>query len=165
MKLASNPKLCIKRAKIALVFILALYFLIVVIGNLTDYGTNYMFVEHVLKMDTTFNSPNLMWRAINNVATFHIFYWIIILTEIIATIFLFKGAILMSKKDKKAQEKGLTNSFRGLIISMILWFGYFITIGGEWFAMWQAEIWNGLTPAFRMFTISGIIFLILMHKD
>lgn len=160
-----KTKKIIKYSKAILVLILALYFTIVIIGNLTDYGTNYMFVEHVLKMDTTFNSPNLMWRAMNSPISHHIFYWIIILTEIFAGIFLWIGGIKLLNKKSNIKEKGRNFSIKGLCISMVLWFGYFITIGGEWFAMWQAEIWNGLEPAFRMFVISGIILIALLHKN
>ena len=41
-------------SKIAFVWAIALYALLVVFNNLTDYGSNYQFVAHVLKMDTTF---------------------------------------------------------------------------------------------------------------
>ena len=41
-------------SKIAFVWAIALYALLVVCNNLTDYGSNYQFVAHVLKMDTTF---------------------------------------------------------------------------------------------------------------
>ena len=34
---------------------IGLFALLVVIGNTTDYYSNYFFVEHVLKMDTTFS--------------------------------------------------------------------------------------------------------------
>lgn len=160
-----DTKYWIKKTKVILLIILAAYFFIVALGNLTDYQTNYQFVEHVLKMDTTFNSPNLMWRAINNVTAFHVFYWVIIITEIFAFLILTKGAILLSNKNKKISEKGKSSAIKGLLISMIIWFGYFITIGGEWFAMWQSSTWNGLSSAFRMFTISALTLLILMSKD
>ena len=52
----------------------ALYILLVAIGNVTDYGTNLAFVQHVLAMDTTnFGAapgteldPDVMWRAITS---------------------------------------------------------------------------------------------------
>ena len=155
----------IKITKIILVITLALYFTLVVFGNLTDYGTNYLFVEHVLKMDTTFNSPNIMWKAIENPICFHGVYWIIILTEIFTLICLWKGGVLFANKSKLKQEKGKKNIIIGLLLSMLIWFFYFITIGGEWFSMWQSETWNGLDAAFRMFVISGIIFIMFLHKE
>ena len=57
-----------------LVFLNGLYILIVAFGNITDFGTNREFVQHVLSMDTTnFGAEpgtgldnDVMWRAIEN---------------------------------------------------------------------------------------------------
>ena len=56
----------------------ALFFTLVAIGNLTDYGSNFAFVQHVLAMDTTFRSPALMWRAIDVSWAHHLAYGLII---------------------------------------------------------------------------------------
>jgi predicted small integral membrane protein len=45
--------------KIALVAAIALYLGIVTLNNLTDYGSNFEFVRHVLSMDTTFPDNRL----------------------------------------------------------------------------------------------------------
>ena len=160
-----NTRKTILEIKGILILILALYFILVIIGNLTDYGTNFAFVEHVMRMDTTFNSENMMWRSIDSNIFHHLFYWIIILTEILAAIYLGIGGLKILNKNKLIQSKGRKISLKGLFVSMILWFGYFITIGGEWFLMWQSETWNGIGSAFRMFTISAILFIALLHKD
>src|SRR5215207_1516943 len=57
-----------------LVFLNGLYILIVAFGNITDFGTNQEFVQHVLAMDTTnFGAEpgtglddDVMWRAIES---------------------------------------------------------------------------------------------------
>ncbi|HEV2930561.1 MAG TPA: DUF2165 family protein, partial [Propionibacteriaceae bacterium] len=46
-----------------LTLITAAYYLLVAIGNITDFGTNQQFVLHVFEMDTTFNDEDVMWRA------------------------------------------------------------------------------------------------------
>jgi predicted small integral membrane protein len=160
-----NTRKTILEIKGILILILAVYFTLVLIGNLTDYGTNYAFVENVMKMETTFNSPNTMWRSVNSNIFHHLFYWIIILTEILAAIYLWVGGTRILNKNKNIQSKGRKTSLNGLFVSMVIWFGYFITIGGEWFLMWQSESWNGIDSAFRMFTISAILFIALLHKD
>ena len=33
--------------------------------------------------------------------------------------------------------------------------------GVEWFLMWQSKIWN----AFRMFTIVGVVFLVVVQRE
>ena len=44
----------VRLAKIALVAAGGLFCLLVGYNNIVDYGSNYMFVQHVLSMDTTF---------------------------------------------------------------------------------------------------------------
>jgi predicted small integral membrane protein len=53
----------------------------------------------------------------------------------------------------------------GLTLSMLMWLVAFLTVGAEWFLMWQSHIWNGQEAAFRMFTVVGIILLFLMQPE
>src|SRR6516164_2198265 len=46
--------IAIRAAKVATVAAIALFASLVTFGNLTDYNTNFVFVEHVLSMDTIF---------------------------------------------------------------------------------------------------------------
>jgi predicted small integral membrane protein len=48
---------------------------------------------------------------------------------------------------------------------MLLWLGAFLTIGGEWFLMWQSQTWNGQDAAFKRFLVDGIIFLLLLTPE
>ena len=43
---------------------------------------------------------------------------------------------------------------------MLLFGAGFMAIGGEWFAMWQSEDWNGLDAALRVFVLSGVVLLV-----
>jgi predicted small integral membrane protein len=45
---------------------------------------------------------------------------------------------------------------------VVLFFGGFIVIGGEWFQMWRSTAWNGLDPAFRN-TVLALITLVLVN--
>ena len=47
-------------------------------------------------------------------------------------------------------------------MSILLWAGAFLTIGGEWFAMWQSEKWNGTEAALRNFVVSGIALVVVL---
>jgi predicted small integral membrane protein len=55
-------------AKAIMVASLALFALLVTFDNLTDYGSNYAFVRHVLSMDTTFPRNALLYRRISSPA-------------------------------------------------------------------------------------------------
>ena len=37
----------------------------------------------------------------------------------------------------------------GLTLGLLLYMVGFVTIGGEWFAMWQSATWNGQQKAFE----------------
>ena len=48
----------------------------------------------------------------------------------------------------------------GLTAGCLLWLVAFLSVGGEWFLMWQSKTWNGQEAAFRMFTVVGIILIL-----
>jgi predicted small integral membrane protein len=58
----------VRSCKIALVAAVALFFTLVAVGNITDYDSNWQFVQHVLSMDTTFPDSKIHWRAITDPA-------------------------------------------------------------------------------------------------
>ncbi len=53
----------------------------------------------------------------------------------------------------------------GLTFGLLL-YGFGITIvGGEWFAMWQSKIWNGLDSAARFMLLDGLVLLVLLMPE
>ncbi|ABC32105.1 predicted small integral membrane protein [Hahella chejuensis KCTC 2396] len=154
-------------SKIALVWAAALFATLVAFNNLTDYGSNFAFVSHVLSMDTTFPDNQGMWRALNSPAIHHSAYALIIATESLVAILCWMGGyrLLRSAKDAERfnQAKGL--AIVGLTLGVILWFTGFIAIGGEWFLMWQSKIWNGQQGAFRFTVILGVTMIYLNMPD
>lgn len=159
-------KYILRKGKVLLLISMALYFTIVVFNNLVDYGTNFEFVRHVLSMDTTFQDSDLMWRSITTSWVHHLFYWVIIAWETVAAVFLWIGTVKGFKFLKTEKfEKSLNMGIVGLFIGLLLWLLAFMVVGGEWFAMWQSEIWNGQGAAFTMFTITGLVLLITLWKE
>lgn len=71
-------------SQIVLVASAAIFLSLIVVNNVTDYGSNFWYVEHVLLMDTTFSDNQLKWRAITNPIVPHLFYSIIIFWEAVA---------------------------------------------------------------------------------
>jgi predicted small integral membrane protein len=53
----------------------------------------------------------------------------------------------------------------GIIIGIIIWFAGFEVIGGEWFAMWQSAVWNGLGAAERIVGFLLLVLLLLHLKE
>ena len=50
-------------AKIVMALCLAVFCLLVAFDNITDYETNYLFVQHVMSMDTTYAGNALKYRV------------------------------------------------------------------------------------------------------
>jgi predicted small integral membrane protein len=158
----------IRLAKAALTAALGFFMLLVVFGNLTDYGSNYGFVSHVLAMDTTFPGNAIMWRSIHSVPVYHAFYVSIILWEAAACVLLFAGAGKLWRARSfgaAAFNQAKNLAVAGLTLNLLQWLVAFLCVGGEWFAMWQSRSWNGQEAAARMFVVAGIILIFLNSRD
>jgi predicted small integral membrane protein len=138
--------------------IMASYMTLVAFGNITDFGTNQAFVQNVFDMGTTFNDPDLMWRAIENDTIANVAYLGIIVWETLTALVLWWGVVRLIVGFRNDDWDGAL----GLLMMMILFAFGFITIGGEWFAMWQSSQWTGLDPALQNFILAGTS-LILLH--
>jgi predicted small integral membrane protein len=157
-----------RSAKVLLLAGIALYYTLVVFNNLTDFDSNYLFVRHTLTMDTTFPGNHGMWRAIHSPAIHLVFYLSIIAWEIANTLLLWWGAVRLVRALRLPASA--FNAAKGvpvaaLTLSLLMWLVAFLTVGGEWFLMWQSPNWNGQQAAFRMFTVVGLVLLILLHPD
>jgi predicted small integral membrane protein len=150
----------------ALTLTLGLYFVLVAFGNITDYGTNFQFVKHVLNMDSLPPDSHVAWRAINSELIDHLTYGVNIAWEAIAGVLSALGGIRMALRLKSPEfGEAKTYAIAGLWTGMLLWSLAFITIGGEWFMMWESATWNGELAALRMFTLNGMLLLFLQLVD
>ena len=52
-----------------------------------------------------------------------------------------------------------------LTLGLLQWSIAFLSVGGEWFLMWQSKSWNGQDAAFRMFAVIGVVLLFVSLKD
>lgn len=157
-----------RAAKAISVAAIGLMTLLIVIGNTTDYFTNYLFVEHVMKMDTIFPGSHLHYRNINSTFMFHAGYIIIIIMEAAMAFCCIKGSWLLAKNLKSSAalfHLSKNWAVAGLIIGIVIWFLGFEVIGGEWFAMWQSNSWNGLAAAGRIVSFLVLILILLHLKE
>ena len=82
----------IRLSKTATVAAIALFASLVAFGNITDYGTNWAFVQHVLSMDTVFPTTTIKYRAIDAPALQTAAYVLIIAAETMTAILCWIGA-------------------------------------------------------------------------
>ena len=154
--------------RLLLVFGVALLYTLVVFNNLTDYGSNYEFVRHVMMMDTTFPGNRGMWRAIHSPFLHTAFYVSIIAWETVTTLLCGWGAVRMTRalhgtpaEFHKSKQVAIT----GLALGLLQWLVAFLAFGAEWFLMWQSKEWNGQEAALRMFTVLGIVLLLVAQSE
>ena len=155
-------------SKILLLSAVALFYTLVVLNNTTDFNSNYQFVRHVLMMDTIFPGNNGMWRAMPNPLWHLAFYFSIIVWETITTVLCWWGAITLFRFRHKSAD--LFHSAKripivALTLGLLMWMVAFLTVGAEWFLMWQSHTWNGQEAAFRMFVVLGVVLLVVMQPE
>ncbi|HEY5079476.1 MAG TPA: DUF2165 domain-containing protein [Opitutaceae bacterium] len=158
----------LRLCKIILTTLSFLFLLVVVFGNLTDPNSNYQFVRHVLSMDTTFPGNALMYRSIHAPILHKAFFASIILWEALCCALIGAGALRLWKARRATvadwkKAKGLASL--GLTAGLVQWYFMFMTVGGEWFSMWQSRIWNGQDAAVRLFIFMGLSLLFLNQAD
>jgi predicted small integral membrane protein len=157
-----------RSAKLLLLAGIALYYTLVVFNNLTDFDSNYQLVRHVLMMDSTFPGNHGLWRAISSPAIHIAFYISIIAWEIVTTILLWWAvlrAISALKKPAAVFNAEKRIAIMALVLSMLMWLVAFLSVGAEWFLMWQSQLWNGQEAAFRMFVVVGLVLTLVMQPD
>jgi predicted small integral membrane protein len=153
--------------RILLSAVVGLYLGFVVFNNVFDYAANFEFVSHVAKMDDIFSKDNNSWRSFQNPVIHQILYLFIIFWEFTLFALLIKGAFNMFRAlntDKSDFKKAKQLTSMALTAGVILWFFVFLTIGGEWFLMWQSKIWNAQQNAFSL-TICFMLFLIFHNQE
>lgn len=157
-----------RSAKLLLLAGIALFYTLVVFNNITDFDSNYELVRHVLSMDSTFPGNRGMWRAQHSSTVHLTFYLSIIAWEFATAVLLWWGALklLRARRASAAQfNQAKRVPVMALTLSLLMWLVAFLSIGAEWFLMWQSRTWNGQEAAFRMFTVVGLVLLILIQPD
>ena len=156
----------VRSAKAALVAACALYMSLVALNNVTDYGSNFAFVQHVLTMDTTFPGNQLTWRAVHTPAFHHAAYTGLIFWEALSAVLLWRGALrLFQARAGEDFQVHKAPALIALTVCMLLWLVGFTTVGGEWWMMWQSASWNGDEPAGRMFISMGVVLLFVNQAE
>jgi predicted small integral membrane protein len=157
-----------RAAKLLLLAALAFFYTLVVFNNLTDFDSNYQFVRHVLSMDSTFPGNRGLWRAIGSPGLHLAFYLGIIAWELVTAVLLWWGSasLLRALRQPAAQFNAAKRvAIEALTLSLLMWLVAFLSIGAEWFLMWQSHTWNGQEAAFRNFAVVGLVLLFLAQPE
>jgi predicted small integral membrane protein len=158
--------LTLRLIQISMVACIALFFTIVALDNCIDFQSNWSFVQHVLSMDTTYKSPAVMLRAIDNLLVQKAAYDFIIVWESTTAVMCWFGCITLFAKINRTQaefNEAKKFSFIGLFLGFMLYMVGFMIIASEWFEMWQSSSWNGQRTA-GLF-VSLIMFIMIFLKS
>ncbi|MCB5363081.1 DUF2165 domain-containing protein [Pusillimonas sp. CC-YST705] len=161
--------LAVRYSKILLLAAIALFASLVAFGNITDYGSNFAFVQHVFLMDTIFPDASIKYRSIESPFIHHAGYIFIIALEALTAILCWIGAarLLCRVKTSSGRDfnRAKTMGIAGLTLGFLVWQVGFMSVGGEWFGMWMSKEWNGVPDAFRFFITIGVVLLYLTQRD
>jgi predicted small integral membrane protein len=158
----------IRGSKALLLCALGFFYALVVFNNITDPNSNLSFVRHVLLMDTTFPGNQGMWRAVHTPIIPQLFFGSIVIWEILTgTLCWWAGIRLLLRLRATAADFNAAKNVGviALTLSLLMWLLAFLTVGAEWFLMWQSKVWNGQEAASRMFNVAGILLLYLVIPD
>jgi predicted small integral membrane protein len=107
-----------------------------------------------------------MYRAITSPMLQHLGYDLIILLETVTALLCWVGVIAMCRamrQENAVFARAKRWAIAGLTLGYLTWQVCFMTIGGEWFGMWQSQQWNGTESAFRFF-ITFLVILIFVTR-
>ncbi|AEC18879.1 hypothetical protein PT7_0339 [Pusillimonas sp. T7-7] len=158
----------IRYSKILLVAAIAFFASLVAFGNITDYSSNFAFVQHVLLMDTILPNATIHYRAIQLPALHHAAYLFIIALETLTAVLCWLGAwrlLRLAKSSAHDFNRGKSMAIAGLTLGFLVWQVGFMSVGGEWFGMWMSEHWNGVPSAFRFFVTIILVLIYLVQPD
>jgi predicted small integral membrane protein len=154
--------------KVIMVGCLAIFASLVTFDNLTDYGSNFEFVQHVLSMDTTFPGNALLYRRVTSPALWEVAYAVIILGEGLTAAALAGGTAVLLRHLRSPAARfnhGKRLVVLGVGLGFLVWFFGFMVVGGEWFAMWQSPKWNGQQAAFRFYMTMLAVLIFVNQPD
>lgn len=160
--------MALRISKIAVLFVIAANITLVVWNNLVDYNSNYIFISHVMSMDTTYPDNALMSRSVTSSFWWNFFFILVIIAELVMAVLCWIGFAKLIKHRKETSEifnESKKFALYGLSLDLVLFGFVFITIAGEWFLMWESSQWNAVQPALKMFIMSGIALIFISSKD
>lgn len=154
-----------KTQKAVLVAAVSFYMSLVVLGNAMDPAANFAYVQHVLAMDTVFAHSSQKWRAITNPELWRLGYVLILVYQTVVAGWLGWAAWKLFRAPVNGWVAARNFASAAMVTTMLLWLVPFITIGGEWFQMWQSHDWNGIESASLNFLWNGVILIYLQTPN
>lgn len=147
--------------KVLLSALLATHISLIAFNNISDYNSNFRFVNAIMSMEDVFSDHN-RWRSVESPILQHLAYLAVIVIEVLVAVLMWIGTFrqlyhLSGSSDDFSRSSQM--SVYGLMLGLVLWLGIFLSISGEWFLMWQSAKWNAQPSAFFL----TIVYLLVLH--
>lgn len=137
-------------------------------NNLVQPGSGFLEVQHVMSMDTTGDDPAYMWRSVDNETLQAIGYGGMIALQLLCGLLIFWAAWRMARTIRctaASFERAKSMGYLGLGLSVALWLGGFLGLGGYWFMMWLSSSFNATDGSFQQAVSALLVLLVLMHRE
>jgi predicted small integral membrane protein len=142
------------------------FLLLVGLTNVIDYPTNLAFVRQVSRMEGLFSGESLRGRRVEAPWVHHLMYVAIIAWELGCGVLAMSGAWRMWRargSDADAFRRASQSSTYAYGGAVLLWFGGFATVAGEWFLMWRGPAADTQGTAFHLAAV--FLILLLFHAS
>ncbi|VVN26508.1 DUF2165 family protein [Pseudomonas fluorescens] len=126
----------IRRSKVLIVLMAALFGIVTLINNFTDYTAYTEYIGRIISMSHTEGNDSRRYRAISSTLFHHRFYWAIITLEIIFTLTCLLGAYQLYRKlDAPRNDFHEAKKFAivGLTTAIFVYYILYAVILNEWF--------------------------------
>lgn len=152
--------------KVFLVFSIGVFFLLTSYGNFVDFQTNFIYIKHIISMDTTFQRPQLISRAITDTNKQLIIYQLIIAFQGITAFCCLLSSLLLARSvfHKASLKRTKLIATVSLFLGFCYFFLGFIIMGGEWFCMWQSHVANSQVMA-SLFSILILMIILFLNQE
>ncbi|NUT74505.1 DUF2165 domain-containing protein [Pseudomonas sp. C1C7] len=159
----------IRRSKIVVVLMAALFGLMTLTNNFTDYAAYSDYIGRIISMSNTEGNDSRQYRAISSTLFHHRFYWAIITLEIIYTFSFLVGTYHLYRK--LAAPRGEFHEAKkfaiiGFSTALFVYQTLYVIILNEWFDMEYSAQRNAFDWARSNieYMFLGLIYL-LVGKD
>lgn len=159
----------IRVSKILLVAAVAVFALLTAYTNTVNYYGNFPAVQQVFMMEKVSPDATITYRAIHSPVVHHLGLTLIIALEYLTALVCLMGLWKLIRNVKQPAmmfNKAKNMAVAGLTIGFLTWQFIFMTVGGEWFAMWMSpQFDNVIQTAFRIFMMILLVLVYLIHQD
>lgn len=161
--------MAIRYIKIILVVFVGLQAWLYLAANIANWNAGLGAVGYVLSMEGNEFYSAQIFPSVRHPVLVSIAFLIILLGEFLVGALSFKGAHDLWKFRKAGPDAfhiAKKYAILGAAMTLVVWFGGFIVIGGALFQMWQSEVGGGsFDGAFVYSVMGGFVLLFLMQRD